>query len=475
MSAPDLELAAELKGTHRGRTPGRAKEMGDRGPGARHLVTPRAAPFLPDTRDTSTPCGRDHPAAGSESGSRSGRTDALRAGRRNGRSAAAATCLRLAAAVARTERTARRPPPAAGPQGFTPATKGPPPSTCSRCPRRASGRGASPSAWLCPAARKRMSIASRSGGAAMMSGPSRSVRPRPSSRTGPRRWTACHSAPRRTSQGLPRMGRRRAPRASARACGDGSATVAVLEREQEVLADRLDALEAVASIQLGDPEKRRARMRRVGPHRVSPPARGGAPRSRWIASPSGTAASRGGQARRGPGRNPASSEQRHDLRSLTRLAVEALDREALLRPLLRTCATSAVEGGSEPALVRITQRDERAAAALDEERGLAAEQDDVRTGDPGRRAPAALRPRQRRSVGLRGIGGGEHERVRLVALARTQFAQPLDRAAERELRAPEALDEVAAAAEAERLERLQLAVDGARSRPGCPRRGRRRA
>ena len=44
---------------------------------------------------------------------------------------------------------------------------------------------------------------------------------------------------------------------------------AVLEREQEVLADRLDALEAVAVDSLGDPEKRRARMRRVGPDDVA--------------------------------------------------------------------------------------------------------------------------------------------------------------------------------------------------------------
>ncbi len=44
---------------------------------------------------------------------------------------------------------------------------------------------------------------------------------------------------------------------------------AVLEREQEVLADRLDALEAVAVDSLGDTEKRRTRMRRVGPHHLS--------------------------------------------------------------------------------------------------------------------------------------------------------------------------------------------------------------
>ena len=119
------------------------------------------------------------------------------------------------------------------------------------------------------------------------------------------------------------------------------------------------------------------------------------------------------------------------------------------------------EGGPEPALFRVAKRDERAAAALDEERGLTAEQDDFRTRDPGGPRPRPFRPRQRRAVRLCGIGGGEHEHVGLVALARTQFAEPLDRAAEGELGAPEALDEVAAPAEAERLERFQLAIDGA--------------
>jgi len=44
---------------------------------------------------------------------------------------------------------------------------------------------------------------------------------------------------------------------------------AILEREQEVLADRLYALEAAAVDSLGNAEKRRARMRRVGAHHVS--------------------------------------------------------------------------------------------------------------------------------------------------------------------------------------------------------------
>ena len=42
-----------------------------------------------------------------------------------------------------------------------------------------------------------------------------------------------------------------------------------------------------------------------------------------------------------------------------------------------------------------------------------------------------------------------------------QLAEPLDRSRRRELRSPEALDEVPAPAHAERLERPKLAVDGA--------------
>ena len=65
------------------------------------------------------------------------------------------------------------------------------------------------------------------------------------------------------------------------------------------------------------------------------------------------------------------------------------------------------------------------------------------------------------AVRLRRVGGGEHERLRLVVLPRPQLPQPLDSSAERELRAAEPFDEVAAPARAERLERPQLAVDRA--------------
>ena len=85
----------------------------------------------------------------------------------------------------------------------------------------------------------------------------------------------------------------------------------------------------------------------------------------------------------------------------------------------------------------------------------------MRPRDPGGAGSRPLRPRQRGAVGLRRVGGGEHERLRLLPVPRPQLAQALDRAAERELRAAEALDEVAAAARAERLERTQLGVDRA--------------
>ena len=74
------------------------------------------------------------------------------------------------------------------------------------------------------------------------------------------------------------------------------------------------------------------------------------------------------------------------------------------------------ERRAEPVLLRLAQRHERAAAALDEERRLAAEQHDVRARDPGGTGARPLRPRQRRAVGLRGIGGGEHERLGLLAV-----------------------------------------------------------
>src|SRR5207244_8114028 len=115
---------------------------------------------------------------------------------------------------------------------------------------------------------------------------------------------------------------------------------------------------------------------------------------------------------------------------------------------------------AQPGLAGVAQRDERAAAALHVQHGRAAEQDHVGAGDARGARPGASRPGQRGTVRLGRIGGGEHERVRLLRRL-AQLAQAFHAAAEGELRAAEALDEVAAPAEAERLERAELRVDGA--------------
>src|SRR5437868_5332427 len=66
-------------------------------------------------------------------------------------------------------------------------------------------------------------------------------------------------------------------------------------------------------------------------------------------------------------------EERHHVRLADGLTVEALDRETL-----RTAAPDVLdergERGPQPFLVGLPERDEGAAAALDEERRLAAEQ-----------------------------------------------------------------------------------------------------
>ena len=98
-------------------------------------------------------------------------------------------------------------------------------------------------------------------------------------------------------------------------------------------------------------------------------------------------------------------------------AVEPLDREA-------ASAVGAHPGDErgdrrpQPLGVGLAQREQRAAAALDVERRLAAEQHDVRARDAGRTGGGPLRPRQDAAVGLRRIGGREHERL-VVAASRS--------------------------------------------------------
>ena len=117
------------------------------------------------------------------------------------------------------------------------------------------------------------------------------------------------------------------------------------------------------------------------------------------------------------------------------------------------------ESRAKPLGIGLSKRDERAPAALDEEHRLAVEQDDPRAGDPCGASAGASRPRKRGAVRLRRIGRGEHERVSLwlTHVGGSQLAQSLDGARQRELRSAEALDEVAAPADAERLERRSSA------------------
>ena len=181
--------------------------------------------------------------------------------------------------------------------------------------------------------------------------------------------------------------------------------------------------------------------------------------ARWRASPSGNSRARR-TARRGPARKSRLDEERQRLALSDRPSVEPLDREALAREPPRV-VDERRQRHPQPLVVGIAQRHERPAAALDEQGGPAAEQDDVGAGDASRACARPLRPRQRGAVGLRRIGGREHERLGSSSSRGAQLAEPLDRAPERELRAAEPLDEVPAPAEAERLERLQLAVDSA--------------
>src|SRR6266511_3563422 len=82
----------------------------------------------------------------------------------------------------------------------------------------------------------------------------------------------------------------------------------------------------------------------------------------------------------GTGEETCLEQQRHDLCLADRLAVEAFDREPLRAALLHM-VDERRKRDAQPTLFRIAQRHERAAAALDEQRGLSAEQDDVRSGD----------------------------------------------------------------------------------------------
>ncbi len=160
---------------------------------------------------------------------------------------------------------------------------------------------------------------------------------------------------------------------------------------------------------------------------------------------------------RGPGAEAELDQRLLVGRADDRLAVDALERE-----LAHAAAADGVHERLERR-ARCARRPRRRAPAgpcrRARRRARARRRRARRRRRPGGPAGArvALRPAQRGAVGLRGVGGGEHERRRLVVVALR--AQALDRARERELRAAEALDEVAAARDADRLERGELVVE----------------
>ena len=97
-------------------------------------------------------------------------------------------------------------------------------------------------------------------------------------------------------------------------------------------------------------------------------------------------------------------EERHQLGLPHRFAVEALDRQALA-PLGLHVLDESRERGPQPFFVRFPQGDDRAAAPLDEERRLAAQEDDLcawRPALPGHRpAWATAAPRRTAEPGRR--------------------------------------------------------------------------
>ena len=113
-------------------------------------------------------------------------------------------------------------------------------------------------------------------------------------------------------------------------------------------------------------------------------------------------------------------------------------------------------GVAEAGVVGVDEDLQALAAALNVDHGLGAGQHHVGARVAGGGAGVALRPAQDGAVGLGGVGGGEHDRrCRVVVALR---AQALDRARERELGTAEPVDEVAAARDADRLERGELVI-----------------
>jgi hypothetical protein len=139
-----------------------------------------------------------------------------------------------------------------------------------------------------------------------------------------------------------------------------------------------------------------------------------------------------------------------------RLTVEALRLE--LADLAAADGLRQSEERSTQGLAR-NERLKPATTGLDVAGELSADQYDEGAGDALRAAtlPRLAGPRQRCPVGLRGIACGKDERRR--GIERTLGAQPLDGTGQRELCSTEALDEISATRDPERLELGQRVVE----------------
>ena len=142
------------------------------------------------------------------------------------------------------------------------------------------------------------------------------------------------------------------------------------------------------------------------------------------------------------------------------LAVEPLDR----KPLAPVPARVLDEGAESTAVARLSSGSRRVTSVRPPRSTKSAASPPSRTTcAPATRAarPSAFFGQGSAApYGCAGSAAASTSASGLFSLLRPQLTQPFDRAAERELRAAEALDEIAAPAETERLERPQLAVDG---------------
>ena len=181
------------------------------------------------------------------------------------------------------------------------------------------------------------------------------------------------------------------------------------------LAEHVGLFPLVGSRRPPPPGPRRA-GRPAAPHEPARASRrrpGGTPSSASCSAgsawtrPAATAAARRGAGRRGsrPRRAAASPRSRRPARRRSARPRAASRRRA------RTCSTSAASAGrshsSSGSRSGTSERPPRSTKSA----GLAAEQDDVRAGDARGARAGPLRPRQRRAVRLRRVGGGEHERL----------------------------------------------------------------